>query len=66
MVSSILFKFDKYWEMVNRVMIVGIVLDSRYKLNLLDYFCGSEAEAEIEKVTYLFQKMIIEYELKIK
>lgn len=66
MASSILFKFDKYWKMVNRVMTVGVVLDSRYKLKLLDYFCGSEVEAEIEKVTYLFQKMITEYELKIK
>jgi len=35
-------KFDKYWGVINEVMAVGIVLDPRYKIDLLDYIFPSK------------------------
>ena len=70
MASSMLSKFDKYWKVVNGVMAIGIVLDPRYKVDLLDYFFpliyGVEAENEIEKIKSFLQNMVIEYDLKFK
>jgi hypothetical protein len=70
MASCMLSKFDKYWKAVNGVMAIGIVLDPRYKVALLDYFFpliyGDGADDEIEKVKSFFQNMVIEYDLKIK
>jgi len=63
-------KFDMYWKVVNVMMAIGIVLDPRYKVDLLDYFFPLiyrvEADNEIEKVKYFFQSMLIENDFKIK
>jgi len=38
MAASMILKFDKYWDEISGVMAIGIVLDPRYKIDLLDYF----------------------------
>lgn len=38
MVASILKNFDKYWSEVYRVMVITIVLDHRYEMELVEFF----------------------------
>jgi len=38
MAASMVLNFDKYWGVISGVMAIGIVLDPRYKIDLLDYF----------------------------
>nr|KYP43119.1 Putative AC transposase [Cajanus cajan] len=59
MASSMMAKFDKHWGVINGVMVVGTLLDPRYKIDLLDYFFpqiyGHDSDVEIEKVKTIFQ-----------
>ena len=51
-------------------MVVGIVLDPRYKIELMDYFYpqiyGDVSNSEIEKFKSFFRDMVIEYDSKMK
>ena len=51
-------------------MAIGIVLDPRYKIDLLDYFFpqiyGDQSDCEIEKVKILFKDLVREYEINMK
>lgn len=70
MAASMIAKFDKYWSVINGVMAIGIVLDPRYKVDLLDFFFpliyGEKSDAEIEKVKSICQDLVAEYDIKIK
>lgn len=70
MATSMLSKFNKYWNVVNGVMAVGIVLDPRYKIELMDYFYpqiyGDGSNSEIEKIKSFFRDMVTEYDSKMK
>ena len=70
MATSMLPKFNKYWNVVNEVMVVGIVLDPRYKIELMDYFYpqiyGDGSDSEIEKIKSFFRDMVTEYDSKMK
>jgi len=67
---KLVLKFDKYWGVISGVMAIGIVLDPRYKINLLDYFFpqiyGDQSGYEIEKVKILFKDLVREYEINMK
>ncbi|WOL20326.1 U-box domain-containing protein 30 [Canna indica] len=66
MATTMIAKFDKYWGVINGVMIVGTILDPRYKMLLLNYFLpriyGDDAEYEIEKVKNMCRDLVNEYE----
>ena len=51
-------------------MAIGIVLDPRYKIDLLDYIFpqiyGDQSDYEIEKVKILFKDLVREYEMNMK
>ena len=70
MATSMLSKFNKYKNVVNEVMAVGIVLDPRYKIELMDYFYpqiyGDGSDREIEKIKSFFRDMVTEYGSKMK
>ncbi|WOK97786.1 zinc finger BED domain-containing protein RICESLEEPER 2-like [Canna indica] len=70
MATTMIAKFDKYWGVINGVMIVKTILDPRYKMLLLKYFFaqiyGDDAEYEIEKVKNMCQDLVNEYENQSK
>jgi len=70
MTASMVLKFNKYWGFISGVMAIGIVLDTRYKIDLLDYFFPKiyreEFDCEIEKVKALCKELVREYEMNMK
>jgi hypothetical protein len=68
MASSMMNKFDKYWEVIHDVMSVAIVLDPRYKLKLINYFFpkiyGVDAKDEVMKIRNLCNELFEEYKRK--
>lgn len=70
MAASMNEKFDKYWGVINEVMVVGIMLDPRYKLYMVDIFFpgiyGEKAGEKIAAVKSICQDLVNEYEMKIK
>ncbi|WOL04647.1 hypothetical protein Cni_G13369 [Canna indica] len=66
MATTMIAKFDKYWCVINGVMIVGTILDLIYKMLLLNYFFaqiyGDDVEYEIEKVKNMCRYLVNEYE----
>ena len=68
MASSMMNKFDKYWEVIHDVMSVAIVLDPRYKLKLINYFFpkiyGVDAKDEVMKIGNLCNELFEEYKKK--
>ena len=63
-------KFNKYWVVINEVMVIHIVLNPMYKIDLLDYFFpkiyGEESYCEIEKVKTICKDLVKEYEINMK
>jgi len=47
MTESMIAKFEKYWGVIIGVMVVGIVLDPRYKVDLLDYMSPKFMETKL-------------------
>jgi len=70
MATNMVLKFDKYWGLINGLMAIGIVLDPRYKMTLLNYFFllmyEEDAPKELEKVTKLCQSLVNEIKQGIK
>nr|KAJ0202220.1 hypothetical protein LSAT_V11C600333530 [Lactuca sativa] len=68
MASTMLTKFEKYWNVIHNVMSVAIVLDPRYKLKLINYFFpklyGNEARSEIMQVRNIITELFEEYKKK--
>ena len=62
MASIMITKFEKCWGAINGAMVVGTVLDLRYKMLLLNYFFpkiyGNASVVEIEKVKTICQNLV--------
>ena len=66
-------KFDKYWDASNMILSIASVLDSRYKMDTLEFYMkniyGSQREGEGEKriktVKNCLMEMYNEYSLKV-
>jgi len=70
MASSMMSKFDKYWGIISKVMVVGTILDPRYKIELLDYYFpliyGEKADNEIKRIKGICHNLVKEHEMRIK
>ncbi|KAH1204005.1 Zinc finger BED domain-containing protein RICESLEEPER 2 [Glycine max] len=70
MTDSMIPKFEKYWGMINGVMAIGVILDPRLKMKLLNYFFplmyGSENANQLNKVTTLLEDLISKYQSREK
>lgn len=70
MADSMIPKFEKYWGMINGVMAIGVILDPRLKMKLLNYFFplmyGSESTNQLNKVTKLLEDLVSEYQSREK
>ncbi|KAH9686208.1 BED-type domain-containing protein [Citrus sinensis] len=68
MAKSMLEKFGKYWDEIQGVMVVAVVLDPRYKMVLVDYFFpqiyGSDALTHIDRIRTLCSDLYSEYKKK--
>ncbi|KAI9187183.1 hypothetical protein LWI28_025222 [Acer negundo] len=61
-------KFEKYWDKIHRVIAVAVVLDPRYKMDLIDYFFpkmyGIDCELETQRIFELCNDLVSEYQTK--
>ena len=68
MATSMIWKFDKYWGLINGMMAIGAVLDPRFKMTLLNYFFpliyGDDAPKELERVKKICQDLVDEYQAR--
>ncbi|RVW37634.1 putative AC transposase [Vitis vinifera] len=68
MASSMLQKFDKYWNGCHIVMAIAAIFDPRYKIKILEFYFplmyGSEASNEIEKIREMCYELLFEYQSK--
>jgi hypothetical protein len=39
MVIEMISKFEKYWFEFNEALAIAVILDPRYKLHLVNYYC---------------------------
>nr|KAJ0196363.1 hypothetical protein LSAT_V11C700383700 [Lactuca sativa] len=66
--STMLIKFEKYWDVIHNVMSLAIILDPRYKLKLINYFFpklyGEEARSEIMLIRNIITEFFEEYKKK--
>ncbi|KAI5662940.1 hypothetical protein M9H77_22263 [Catharanthus roseus] len=65
MVGPMKQKFEKYWEESCLVLGIAVVLDPRFKMNLVEFYYdaiyGSGAYRYVERVKNAFQDLYIEY-----
>ena len=61
-------KYDKYWDVVHGVLVVGTMLDFMRKMLLINFLFpkiyGERAESKIKRVHKLFVDSVHGYELK--
>ncbi|KAK9229705.1 hypothetical protein WN944_022669 [Citrus x changshan-huyou] len=67
MATRMIAKYEKYWDVIHRVLAVGTMLDPRRKMLLINFLFpkiyGEKAESEIERVCKLFVDLVHEYEV---
>ena len=67
MIASMLAKLDFYWVDVNVVMGVAAILDTRYKMKLLEFYYpniyGNNSDLEIEKIKNLCLNCLMNIEM---
>ncbi|KAK3221649.1 hypothetical protein Dsin_008674 [Dipteronia sinensis] len=63
-------KFEKYWDKIHGVIAVAVVLDPRYKMDLIDYFFprmyGIDYELKTQRIFELCNDLVSEYQAKEK
>ncbi|XP_072072007.1 zinc finger BED domain-containing protein RICESLEEPER 2-like [Arachis hypogaea] len=69
MATSMITKFEKYWDVINTVMAIGTLLDPRYEMYLLNFFFRKiygemEACVVIGQVKRVVQDLVLEYATK--
>lgn len=68
MASKMIDKYNKYWLIINEVLGVGAILDSRNKVECVEFYFneiyGDEAENEIERVKNILHDLLYEYQDK--
>ena len=69
MTKKIMIKLDKYWDVIHDIMGVAIVLDPRYKMELLQYYYQSLYEcdcfAQVSKIRQLCYDLVSDYQFKM-
>ncbi|KAK2661524.1 hypothetical protein Ddye_000098 [Dipteronia dyeriana] len=61
-------KFEKYWDKIHGVIVVAVVLDPRYKMDLIDYFFpkmyGIDCELETQRIFELCNDLVSKCQAK--
>ena len=70
MATNMTHKFEKYWDKIHGVIAVAVVLDPRYKMDLIDYFFPKmyeiDCELETQMIFELCNDLVSEYQAKEK
>ncbi|KAK2665974.1 hypothetical protein Ddye_004548 [Dipteronia dyeriana] len=68
MAINMTLKFEKYWDKIHGIIAVAVVLDPRYKMDLIDYFFskmyGIDCELETQRIFELCNDLVSEYQAK--
>ena len=68
MANKMVQKFDKYLSVTQDIIGVATVLDSRYKMELLEYYFeklyGQDSGEQVKRVQQLCYDLIVDYQLK--
>ncbi|CAI0400590.1 unnamed protein product [Linum tenue] len=66
---SMLEKFSKYWDEIHKVLAIAVILDPRYKLEIVDYYAekfGVEFDGYcLESVKDILSDLVLEYQSKM-
>ncbi|KAH9733996.1 BED-type domain-containing protein [Citrus sinensis] len=68
MTGQMIMKFDKYWAQIHGILVMAVILDPRFKMQLVNYYFpqlyGEGAANEIQKVCNLSNDLVKFYEDK--
>ncbi|CAN0885251.1 Putative AC transposase [Linum grandiflorum] len=65
--GSMLAKFSKYWDEIHKVLAIGVILDPRYKLEIVEYYAekfGADGSC-LESVKGILAGLVSEYQTKL-
>ncbi|CAL1406148.1 unnamed protein product [Linum trigynum] len=66
---SMLEKFSKYWDEIHKVLAIAVILDPRYKLEIVEYYAekfGVEFDGYcLESVKDILSDLVLEYQSKM-
>uniref|UniRef100_A0A803N6A5 Transposase n=1 Tax=Chenopodium quinoa TaxID=63459 RepID=A0A803N6A5_CHEQI len=69
MASKMIYKFDKYWEVINMILSVASVLDPRRKMECVSLYFhalhGDSGDNECEKVKRFLLDLALDYEYDV-
>ena len=67
MASSMITKFEQYWDVIHGIMVVVAILDPRYKMKLIEYYFSiiysDGAYTKIEKIQKICDDLVGQYRL---
>ena len=67
MAASMLVKFSKYWDEIHKILAVAVILDPRYKLDMVDFYAdkfGADGSC-LESVKGILSNLVLEYQNKL-
>jgi len=69
MVGNMILKFDKYWDVINYILVVASILDSRKKLERVSFYFhliyGDGYEFKCDRIKQLLVDLVDDYKGKI-
>ena len=67
MAASMLVKFNKYWDEIHKILVVVVILDPRYKLDMVDFYADKFGADDscLESVKGILSNMVLEYQNKL-
>ena len=68
MASQMIMKFDKYWAQIHGILVMAVILDLGFKMQLVNYYFpqlyGEGVANEIQRVSNLSNNLVKFYEGK--
>ncbi|CAN0872651.1 Putative AC transposase [Linum grandiflorum] len=68
MAESMWLKFTKYWSTIHIVLAISVILDPRYKFDLVEYYAlkfGVDASFDKEVIKTILYDLVREYQMKL-
>ncbi|CAN1278795.1 Putative AC transposase [Linum perenne] len=69
MAHSMWTKFSKYWDVIHNVLAIAVVLDPRYKLEIVEFYAEKFGSADCgfsaESVKQILCELVVEYQSRV-
>ncbi|CAN1336431.1 Putative AC transposase [Linum perenne] len=66
MAHSMWTKFTKYWDVIHHILVIAVVLDPRYKLEIVEFYAEKFGSAycgfSVESVKHILCELVVEYQ----